>query len=373
MGFLSEIYLENFRNYTSQKLTFQSGLNIFVGENGHGKSNMLEAVYFLSLLRSFRCKNIQNLKNWKSDSFSLKGTLKLEDSLPDKLLITYGDKRVLKVNDSSVSRGTEFIRKINTVSFTPEDIELIKGSAGNRRQFLDITLSQLSPSYLRHLQTYNKALKARNTLLRNYEDGKALDQSLFNTYEKMMVEAGVIITKERINLLKNFEEKIRHFTELMFPEGKKLKIIYQSSISKSSNADSFTEELFQQKLDESYSKDLQRGMTQIGPHRDDLFILLQGKSLSSFGSEGQCRLASLVIKMTAAEQLIENEMTGNVVLLIDDVLGELDETRKNAFLKTIMRGDQIFIACTEIPEFCKSAEHSIFHVENGRITQETSE
>ena len=371
MGFISEIYLENFRNYKRQSLTFQSGLNIFVGENGHGKSNMLEAVYFLSLLRSFRCKNIQNLKNWKSDSFTLKGTLEQEDSLPDRLQIVYGDKRILKVNESSISRSTEFIRKINTVSFTPEDIELIKGSAGNRRQFLDITLSQLSPSYLRHLQTYNKALKARNTLLRNHEDGKSLDQSLFNTYEKMMVEAGIVITQERISLLKKFEEKIRHFTELMFPEGKKLKIIYQSSISKSKEP--FTEELFQQKLDESYTKDLQRGMTQIGPHRDDLFILLQGKSLSSFGSEGQCRLASLVLKMTAAEQLIENESTGNVVLLIDDVLGELDETRKNAFLKTIMRGDQIFIACTEVPDFCKNLDHSIYHVENGEVIQDTSE
>ena len=303
----------------------------------------------------------------------MKGILQLEDSLPDDLQISYGDKRVLKINNSSVSRSTDFIRKINTVSFTPEDIELIKGSAGNRRQFLDITLSQLSPAYLRHLQNYNKALKARNTLLRNHEDGKAIDQSLFNTYEKMMVEAGTLITKQRISLLKSFEDKIRHFTELMFPEGKKLKVIYQSSIAKTSDENSFTENLFHQKLDESYTKDFQRGMTHVGPHRDDLFILLQGKSLSSYGSEGQCRLASLVLKMTAAEQLIENGSTGNVLLLIDDVLGELDEKRKNAFLKTIMRGDQIFIACTEVPEFCKKLDHEIFKVENGHIRQETSE
>ena len=373
MGFLSEIYLENFRNYSSQKLEFFPGLNIFCGENGHGKSNMLEAVYFLSLLRSFRCKNIQNLKNWKVDSFSIKGTVHQEDSLADKLQVNYGEKRLLKINDSSVSKSTDFIRKINAVSFTPEDIELIKGSAGNRRQFLDITLSQMSPSYLRHLQTYNKALKARNTLLRNNEGGSNLDQNLLNTYEKMMVEAGVIITKERISLLKSFEDKIRYFTELMFPEGKKLKVIYQSSVFKNSHENSIREDIFQQKLDESYSKDLQRGMTQIGPHRDDLFLLLQGKSLSSFGSEGQCRLASLVLKMTAAEQLIENKSTENVVLLIDDVLGELDEKRKAAFLKTIMRGDQVFIACTEIPEFCKTLDHKVFTVESGSATEVSSE
>ena len=373
MGFLSEIYLENFRNYNSQKLAFQAGLNIFAGENGHGKSNMLEAIYFLSLLRSFRCKNVQNLKNWKTDSFLLKGTIDQEDALDDHLQINYGEKRVLRINDSAVSRSSDFIRKINAVSFTPEDIELIKGSAGARRQFIDITLSQMSPSYLRHLLNYNKALKARNTLLRNNEDGKALDQSLFNTYEKMMVESGIIITRERIKLLKQFEDKIRHFTELMFPEGKKLKVIYQSSVFKSTKPDAVKEEIFQQKLDESYTKDLQRGMTQIGPHRDDLFILLQGKSLSSFGSEGQCRLASLVLKMTAAEQLIENDSTENVVLLIDDVLGELDEKRKAAFLKTIMRGDQVFIACTEVPEYCKSLDYSLYNVSNGSVTQETSE
>ena len=369
MGFLSDIYLENFRNYTNQKLTFKSGLNILVGENGHGKSNMLEAVYFLSLLRSFRCKNIQNLKNWKNEQFIIKGTVSQDENLDDSLQISYGEKRLLKINNSPVSKSTEFIRKLNAVCFTPEDIELIKGSAGSRRQFLDIILSQISPAYLRHLQNYNKALKARNTLLRNNEDVKNLDQSLLNTYEKILVNDGVIITRERLKLLSVFEEKIRHFTELMFPEGRKLKIIYQSSVFKSTRPEAVTSQIFQEKLDQSYSKDLQRGMTQIGPHRDDLFILLNGKSLNSFGSEGQCRLASLVLKMTAAEQLIENNSTENVVLLIDDVLGELDEGRKEAFLKTILRGDQIFIACTEIPEYCKTLDYSAYKVEHGTVTE----
>jgi DNA replication and repair protein RecF len=367
MGYLSEISLENFRNYQNLKLNFNPGLNVFLGENGHGKTNVLEAIYFLSLLRSFRCKNVQNLKKWKYDSFNLSCLIEQDNTLPDRLQINYGEKRSLKINNNAITKSSEFIRRVNTVAFTPEDIELIKGGAGNRRQFLDILLSQLSPSYLSSLQNYNKALKTRNKLLRDSNEAEVYDVPLFSTYDDLLVNYGAELTFARNEILIRLEDKIRYFNTSMFPEKVKMKVIYNSTISKQIISVDHLKNSFQSKLKESFQKDLARGITHTGPHRDDLLILLNGKSLALYGSEGQCRLASLVIKMAAAEQLIEDNNTPNVLLLIDDVLGELDNERKSAFLKTIMRGDQVFIACTEIPEFCKTQEHTVYHIVNGEI------
>jgi DNA replication and repair protein RecF len=365
MGYISQLQLENFRNYQRAELNFQPGLTIFQGENGHGKTNLLEALFFTSLLRSFRCRNIQNLKRWQQESFSISSTLEVEGDLPDRLQVLYGDKRQLRINGNSIAKSSEFIRRVNAVSFTPEDIELIKGAAGERRQFIDILSTQLSPNYLQDLQNYTKALKSRNTLLRQVVEFGA-DENLLKTYSSILVECGSRLIRQRLDLLEKLETKIISFTSSMFPEQRKMKLIYQCSISKSPTkvADFRTD--FEQKLNENLEKDKVRGATSCGPHRDDLLILLNGKSLGAFGSEGQCRLASLVLKMSSAEQLIEDKGTRNVILLIDDVLGELDSYRKEAFLQTIVRGDQIFIACTEVPEFCGGLKAKVFTVENGQ-------
>ncbi|MCM8533612.1 MAG: DNA replication/repair protein RecF [Lentisphaeraceae bacterium] len=367
MGYLSKLTLENFRNYSKADLSFSPGLTIFHGENGQGKTSLLESIYFLSLLRSFRTRNVQHLKSWQTEAFDVSCVLEHEDLLADHLQVTYGDKRKLQINGNAVSRSSEFIRQINAISFTPEDIELIKGSAGGRRQFFDIVLSQLSPNYLINLQNYNKALKSRNVILRNDQDGESQD-SLLKTYEQLLIQYGSKICYERLALLKKLEPKITQFTKEMFPENKKLKLIYQSTLGKNLDDEEALRELYTKKSQDSRAKDLSRGMTHIGPHRDDIFILLSGKSLGAFGSEGQCRLASLVLKMAAAEQLIEDSQTDNVLLLIDDVLGELDGDRKEAFLRTIMRGDQVFIACTDIPEYCQSLDYNLYNVEEGTVS-----
>jgi DNA replication and repair protein RecF len=367
MGYLSKLSLENFRNYSKTELKFTPGLTIFLGENGQGKTSLLEALYFLSLLRSFRTKNVQNLKTWKQDTFHISGSLEHEDLLADQLQVIYGDKRKLLMNGNPINRSSEFIRQINAISFTPEDIELIKGPAGNRRQFLDILLSQLSPNYLTSLQKYNKALKSRNVILRKHAEDEGC-QSMLSAYEELLVQYGSQICLDRLELLDKLAPKIASFTTQMFPQEKKMKLIYQSSLGKITADIESLKSIFTQKFKENQHKDILRGMTHIGPHRDDTFILLSGKSLSAFGSEGQCRLASLVLKMAAAEQLIEDQQTDNVLLLIDDVLGELDAVRKDAFLKTIMRGDQVFIACTEVPEYCQNLDYTLYTIENGATT-----
>ena len=368
MGYISKLTLENFRNYQNTELNLKTGLTIFHGENGQGKTSLLEAIYFLSILRSFRTKNVQNLKRWQQDSFTLSCTLEHENLLADQLKINYGDKRKLEMNGNAITKSSEFIRNINAISFTPDDIELVKGSAGGRRQFLDITLSQLSPTYLNHLQNYNKALKSRNIILKKGNEEPNLE-ALLKTYDDILINYGSLICLERQKLIKKLSPKVSNFTEEMFPEAKKLKLLYQASIGKVTENLEMIQDYFRLKCDDNRQKDIQRGITHTGPHRDDIFILLNGKSLGAFGSEGQCRLASLVIKMAAAEQLIEDQGTENILLLIDDVLGELDHSRKEAFLKTIMRGDQIFIACTDIPEFCKKLNYQLFEIDCGAATK----
>ena len=224
MGYLSKLTLENFRNYRNAELSLKAGLTIFHGENGQGKTSLLEAIYFLSLLRSFRTRNVQNLKRWQQEAFDISCKLEHEDLLADHLQISYGETRKLQMNGNAVSRSSEFIRQINAISFTPEDIELIKGSAGGRRQFLDITLSQLSPTYLSNLQHYNKALKSRNIVLKKSGDDPNIE-NLLRTYDGMLIQYGSLICHERLKLLEKLALKFQPLLLRCFLRKKKLKLI----------------------------------------------------------------------------------------------------------------------------------------------------
>ena len=363
MGHISRIRLVNFRNYDELDLKPGPGVSIFSGKNGQGKSNFLESVYFLSLLRSFRSKQVQNLKKWGESGFMISANIDVGIGLPLDMRISYADKRELYKNGGAVYRSSDFIRYINAVAFVPEDIQLVKGTAGIRRQFMDIILSQLYPVYMSGLQLYNRALKNRNSIIRKAKSKSDLDKTVLKSFDGEMVKWGTAISEYRAFWINSFREKVDHFTEMMFPEGSKLEVLYDCSL----NMPEITEEAYFSSLDRNFDRDYHRRQTHIGPHRDELIINLNGKLLNSFGSEGQCRLASLVLKMAAAEMMIENDDLDNVVLLIDDVIGELDEARKDAFLQTVSRGDQVFLACTEVPEYFKDKEYQGYRVNSGSV------
>ena len=234
-----------------------------------------------------------------------------------------------------------------------------------RRQFVDVLLSQLYPSYLFILQSYNKALKSRNAILRQCAKDQRQDLSLINSFTEGVIKYGKMVHDFRQRLLTLLQPIVNDFTEKMFPGHSEF---LMRPVSNYPTGSQDFEEQFRQTLQQDLLKDIKRCQTTAGPHRDEIQMLLNGKVLADFGSEGQCRLASLILKTSAAELLIQQSsehQNQSVILLIDDVIGELDEKRKEAFFSTILRGDQVFLACTETPTAIKNIPHHSIQVEGG--------
>ncbi|MDD7984089.1 DNA replication/repair protein RecF [Lentisphaera marina] len=361
MGFISRIQLKNFRNYPELELDLEPGISVFRGRNGQGKTAFLEGLGFLSLLRSIRSSHTRHLKNWQSDHFGIRACLDRVTRPELDLNVYYGEKRQLSLDGNRVATTSDFIGVIKSVAFMPEDIEIVKGSASWRRQYLDILLSQLSPGYLQSLKHYQKALKSRNQILKR---GVNVDLEL-DVWDDILIQHGCEVLQARIDLLPRLSQAVSQLVSKMLKEDFVLDLRYNNSVAK--NAESLVSS-YREKLYENRERDKLYKVTHQGPHRDDLQINLNGRSLSHFGSEGQCRLSSLILKAAAVELLLPVEKPDCLILLIDDVLGELDEFSRRAFLKCVSRGDQVFIACTEIPVGLEAYDYKVYEVDEGRVS-----
>ncbi|EDM24727.1 recombination protein F [Lentisphaera araneosa HTCC2155] len=361
MGFISRIQLKNFRNYPELELKLEPGISVFRGLNGQGKTAFLEALGFLSLLRSIRSSHTRHLKKWESDFFSLRACLDRVTRPELDMSVYYGDKRQLSLDGNRVPTTSDFIGVVKSVAFMPEDIEIVKGSASWRRQYLDILLSQLSPGYLQSLKHYQKALKSRNQVLKR---GLNLDLEL-DVWDDILIEHGCEVLEARLSLLPRLAESVSTLVEKMLKKDFLLELQYKNSLAKNATD---LRSVYIERLLENRERDKLYKMTHQGPHRDDLLINLNGRSLSNYGSEGQCRLSSLILKAAAVELLLPVEKPDCLILLIDDVLGELDEFSRRAFLKCVSRGDQVFIACTDIPAGLEDYEYKSYEVKAGVIS-----
>ncbi|MCH2231344.1 MAG: DNA replication/repair protein RecF [Crocinitomicaceae bacterium] len=370
MSYLKKIYLENFRNYKQAQVIFSPKVNLLLGENGQGKSNILESIYFLSLLRSFRTNRIRHLQSWRSQQMLLRAHIEHDEKQEDILGIEYlKDKRKLRLNGDNVTRASQFIQQILGICFVPEDIELIKGSASERRRFLNITLSQFDPVYLQISHQYELALQSRNKLLRK----ENLSASVLAAFDQQLIEYGIQIFQVRYHFLKTYCPQLEDVVRHLYPENNQLQLKYIPSgldlhDENIDNGQSLAQQ-FKEQLQQDFERDCKRGITHSGPHRDEMAISLNGKLLQYFGSEGQCRLAAIALKI-AKTNLIEQYTTPQTtVLLVDDVIGELDLRSRNAFFDFIQNKGQIFIAATEIDSIPESLQPKIFHIRNGEISQ----
>jgi DNA replication and repair protein RecF len=363
VGILARLSLQNFRNYERLDFELNPGVTVLVGDNGQGKSNFLEAVYFLAVLRSFRCQQLSSLYRWGTDCFVVRGVLQGEDGREVSLAVQYDRKRQLRVAGQPVARASEFIGNLFTVAFVPEDIELLKGAAGTRRRFLDVTLCQMYPQYLTLLQEYAKAHKSRNALLRH----NTIDRQALTAFDRVMAERGASIIGHRHRF---FEELDNHQEPIAgaYCGGWPLHLNYRPSVG--SNANATVEELTGQLMEallESLPRDQQRGQTHVGPHRDDYLFMLDDKSLHLFGSEGQCRTAALICKLATAHLLCARKSSESVVLLVDDVIGELDSRHREAFFSLLTQGAQTLFACTDPGLVANFESPACYRVSGGTV------
>ena len=358
---LKSLKLKYFRNYEEADIHFHPGLNIFLGQNAQGKTNILESIYFLALTRSHRTRSDKDLVHFQEKELRVSGIIEKKTStIPlDIELTTKG--RITKINHLKQSRLSDYIGTMIVVLFAPEDLQLIKGSPSLRRKFIDIELGQIKPLYLSDLSNYNHVLKQRNSYLKNNQQ---IDENFLSVLDEQLVEYGCRVIQHRLDFLQKLE-KFAQEKHLEISQKKEiLTIEYQSSIPLQ-QVDNI-QESFKLALDKSRKRDLFKQNTGVGPHRDDISFFIN-KMDANYGSQGQHR--SVVLSLKLAEiKLIENITKEIPILLLDDVMSELDNDRQLKLLETISKNIQTFITTTTLNHLQHLPEDiKIFNIVNGVV------
>jgi DNA replication and repair protein RecF len=367
---IEHLVLRNFRNYDHCQLALHPGLNIFIGQNAQGKTNLLESVHFLATGRSHRTNSNLDLIRWDTTGFFLHTRLKKRNVKIDIEFKYHRDRsRELKINGIVQRKLSSLLGVLNSVLFTPEDLQLLKGPPALRRRFLDIELSQVNSVYLYALQQYNRVLQQRNNLLRSFTGTKS-DHMALETWTEQLVKYGVKITFIRQRALQALSNYASPSLYSLSDGQEKLVLVYRPW-GRNLELGTTEEEIgnkFWETLKKEYHNELRRQQSLIGPHRDDFSSLLNGIDVKDFGSQGQQRSCVLAIKM--AELQFMKEITGDYpVLLLDDVLSELDASRRESLLNQIGCGIQTIITGTEASLFTGLQDKSVLfaQVENGKI------
>ena len=365
---ISRIHLIRYRNYDDCIVDFDSGMNLLVGRNGQGKTNILEAVYYLSLLRSFRTANVNELRQWKSNFFTISGLIPSSIGPVDELTVSYDAERRMTVNGVSVYRASDFVFRFICVTFIPEDLELVQGAPLQRRRFLDIAISQISPEYLHNLQGYVTALKSRNSLLKQPEK---YDRLMVTAYDALLARNGAAIEVARLGFVKRLNERLSQLSGRLLEDDRFLRLKYMFRLGNNLLQEHHLEQgelesAIREGLEKNYERDLQNGSTSIGPHRSDFTCILGDVNMGSYASQGEGRLASLSIKLACLDIIREARGSNDITLLVDDVTGELDVHRKSCFFSVIGEVGQVLFACTEVPQgFSEKAKK--FNINAGTV------
>lgn len=363
---LKNIFVNNFRNYSDLELEFNKKINIFIGNNAQGKTNILESIYVLSITKSHRCnKDLFLIKN--NEIFTkIVGDVVHENSLKKnyEIIINQTGKKV-SINNNTLRKTSEYISNINTIMFCPDDLEIIKGPPSGRRYFLNIEIGQFYNNYLKILNKYNKVLKNRNEYLKS---NKKFD----NVYFDILTEELIKLNIEVINYRNNFIDKINFYIKKIYKDIVGLDDIF---VQYETFVEIEDKNKMEKKIKNKYEKikyqELQQKTTLIGVHRDDFSIYINNIKINNYGSQGQHRISILCFKLAEVEMLKETKYI-KPILLLDDIFSELDSDKKNNIIKYINNDLQVFITSTDINNIdnnlIKNAD--IFYVEEGNITKE---
>lgn len=358
--FIRRLQMLNYRNYNALDIELCPNVNVFMGDNAQGKTNILEAIYYCAFAKSHRTSKDKELINWNGEHAFISVDVGRErlDKRIDISILKDG-KKSIRINKIKIKKIGELFGNFNVVMFSPEDLRIIKDSPGVRRKFIDMELCQLNPKYYYNLVQYNKVLNERNILLRN----RNISSEMLEIYDMQLVEFGYNIIRDRIKYIESLNKYAEKIHSDITSGKEKINFKYISTIKDLENI----KENFYTLLEKNRSKDCDRGITSIGPHRDDFFVYINDIDTKSYGSQGQQRTAVLTMKFSSLE--IIKELTGEFpVLLLDDVLSELDFNRKKYILSTIGQ-IQTVITCTGIEDLYEYLDEKakVFKVKNGEI------
>ncbi|MGJ4745702.1 DNA replication/repair protein RecF [Leptospira sp. SA-E8] len=361
--FLRSLRLLNFRNHEQISLEFNSRLIFFVGENGEGKTNLLEAISMISWLKSFRESEEGNLIRWNSDGYYIKGEVD-RDHKREIYELGFSKKpvsrRKLKFNQEEVKKRSDLVGKFLSVLMTPLDLIIVEGGPSERRRFLDSLLSSLDPSYLNDLIEYNRILKQRNALLKSGSS----DPGLYEIWNQRLIEKGISIFNKRKEFILEFDPIYRENLKKLSGGRDNLTLEYKPSFSDLED--------FKETLHRNINRDRKLGYTSVGIHRDDLYIGEDNRDIMDFASQGQKRSTVISLK-AAAFEYYRRKLGRTPILLIDDVIRELDVKRREYFVDLVLNSGQAFFTTTDLEGISDYVgrledEKQIFLVKNGLVT-----
>jgi DNA replication and repair protein RecF len=370
--YLAELHLRAFRNYEEIHLRFSPGLNVVYGDNAQGKTNLLEAMYFLATGKSHRTSKDQELVQDGVPTLTAKArVMRSTGELSLELNLGLETRKQLKINGIPEKKIARLVGNLAAVFFSPDDLQLLKGPPAGRRRFLDIELAQLSQTYLFHLMSYNKVLAQRNTLLKQ----EGLDQALLTIYDEQLIGAGAQLVARRAQAVQRLASLSKHFHALLSEGKENLRLEYQTQGAKIGTVPQAAEvaERLSALLQQRRREEIRRQMTLVGPHRDDLGFWINERDARQYGSQGQQRTAVLALKL-AELQFMTDELGEPPILLLDDVASELDPHRRHYLLNAVKEGVQTFVSCTDLEDLMVRkwpVEHQLFRVKAGTVEVDT--
>lgn len=363
---IDSVKLRNFRNYAELEIAPHPGVNILFGQNGSGKTNLLEAIHYCALGRSHRTSQDREVVLKGTDMAAVGVQLRKNTGRMDvQVKLTPGEtrKKSVYVDRKRASRLSDLMGHVQCVIFSPEDLMLVKEGPSVRRRYLDMMLSQLSTAYFTALQQYQKALEQRNALLREARKGARLDAAMMDAFEEAMAgQCAVIVPLRRRMVAHTAFIAAEKYGAISGRTDEIFEMAYECCIPDGANEADFARAA----LKRSRPEDLQRGSTTFGVHREDMRLTLRDREMKLFASQGQIRTAALSMKLAQLE-VFRGETGEAPILLLDDVMSELDMTRRTRLLQEIT-GVQTFITCTDESDLDGCREHRSYHVvmdENG--------
>lgn len=368
--YLAQLYLNNFRNYFQQHLKFNSNYNFFIGANAQGKTNLLEAIYILGTGASHRTSVTSELINWEENKFYLKGEVIKKEQNYQLTVSQEGRSKQVSVNNNNLDKISDLMGYLNVVIFSPEDLKLVKGSPTQRRKFINLELSQVNSYYNHLLHDYNKVLKQRNNLLKEIRAQQS-PQEMLEVWDQQLINLGSKIISRRLNALTKLTPLAR-LTQRKLTNGQEtLELNYDTKLAIDKNSSQAEiKEKFSAYLQKIKDKEIERGVTTVGPHRDDISLLVNDIDVRKYGSQGQQRTTALALKLSELE-FMRSKVGEYPVLLLDDVFSELDNNRSSKLLTTVRNKVQTFITSTEREEVVNLNKNKFFFfkINEGTVKQ----
>ncbi len=362
---LHELSIINFKNYEEANITLSPEINVFVGNNGQGKTNMLDAIYYLSFCKSF-LNPIDKQSIRIGEKFFLLNSsyLKADKKLDIRISVQIGQKKKVKRNKKEYEKLSEHIGELPAVVISPYDTNLIIEGSETRRKFIDSIISQYDRSYLDSLIRYNKVLQQRNALLKQFQELRIFDQESIEVWNAQLVNLGELIFEKRKAFLTEFIPVFQRYFDLISNQSEEISISYESQLSEGN---------FAEQLELAKRKDSAVGYSTVGIHKDDLVFLIHGQPIKKFGSQGQQKSFLIALKLAQFE-MIRNLLKTKPILLLDDIFDKLDHERVKHLMKLVSDHEfgQVFISDTDADRIEKvfdsiDIERFVFEVKGGTV------